>query len=249
MATPAQFLRAAIRLHDSFGYAGFVLTLMDGYTGAHWSELVGLQPHEYDEINKAIRVQEPLAEARGTLTKAKRTKTPAGRRWGQLPPFLAELYEALLDECTHPYVFVGEKGGNLRRGNFGRRFWRPAWDGDPDNPDPGKRLAPVLPGFTFHEGRHTRRTWPAEDGIPEVARAARLGHKMPGMAGVYEHVTPEMKRRVLQALRERWEASLPALRGWERERLLAVQPQMGERINRLTARRKAEASQGGKIIA
>lgn len=146
-------------------------------------------------------------------------------------------------------MFVGEKDGNLRRGNFGRRFWRPAWDGDPGNPDPDKRLAPVLPGFTFHEGRHTQRTWLAEDGIPEVARAARLGHKMPGMANVYEHVTPEMKRRVLQTLQERWEASLLALRGRERERLLALQPRMKDQINQLTARRKAEASEGDKIIA
>jgi integrase len=249
VATPAQFLRAAIRMHDSFGYAGFVLTLMDGYTGARWSELVGLQPHEYDEINKAIRVQEPLTETGGTLAKAKRTKTPAGKRWVQLPPFLAELYEALLDDCIPPYVFVGEKGRNLRRGNFRRRFWRPAWDGDPDNPDPSKRLAPVLPGFTFHEGRHTQRTWLAEDGIPEVARAARLGHTMPGMARVYEHVTPEMKRRVLETLQERWESSLLALRGRERKRLLVLHPQMEEQINRLTARRQAEASEGDKIIA
>ncbi|TDD96782.1 hypothetical protein [Actinomadura rubrisoli] len=43
--------------------------LLDGYTGARWSELVGRQPHEYDEINKAIRIAEPLAEARGRLVK------------------------------------------------------------------------------------------------------------------------------------------------------------------------------------
>jgi hypothetical protein len=89
IATPVQALRAALRIRGSFGYSGFVLTLMDVYTGARWSELVGLQPYEYDEINKAIRVQQPLAEARGQLVKASRPKTPAGRRWIQLPPFLA----------------------------------------------------------------------------------------------------------------------------------------------------------------
>jgi integrase len=249
VATPVQILRAAIRLHDSFGYPGFVLTLMDGYTGARWSELVGLQPHEYDEINKAIPVREPLVEAMGSMVKAKRTKTPAGKRWVQLPPFLTELYETLLDDCAHSFVFVGEQGANLRRSNFARRFWRPAWDGDPNNPDPGKRAGPVLPGFTFHEGRHTHRTWLAEDGIPEVARAARLGHKMRGMANVYEHVTPEMKRRVLDALQQRWEASLLALRPRERERLIALVPHLEETINELTARQRAEANQGDKIIA
>jgi hypothetical protein len=31
-----------------------------------------------------------------------------------------------------------------------------------------------------------------EDGIPEVARRARLGQKMKGIARVYDHVTPAM---------------------------------------------------------
>ena len=81
VATPVQYLRAALRLNDSFGFSGFVLALMDGYTGARWSELVGLQPHEYDEVNRAIRVIEPLAEAQGQLVKAKRPKSPASKRW------------------------------------------------------------------------------------------------------------------------------------------------------------------------
>jgi integrase len=248
VATPVQVLRAALRLHDSFGYRGFVLALLDAYTGARWSELVGQQPHEYDEINKAIRIAEPLAEARGRLVKAERPKTPAGKRWVQLPPFLADLYEDLLEQTEHPYVFVGDKGGQLRRGHFARRFWRPAWDGDPDHPDPGKRRPPVLRGFTFHEGRHTPRTWLAEDGIPDVARAARLGHKLPGMADVYEHVTPPMKEQVLQALQQRWETSLLALRASERDRLIAAVPQMDTAIGKLQARHQARAS-GEKIIA
>ncbi|MGH3373754.1 MAG: hypothetical protein ACRDP6_03350 [Actinoallomurus sp.] len=111
VATPVQFMRAALRLNDSFGYSGFVLALMDAYTGARWSELVGLQPHEYDEVNRAIRVVEPLAEAKGQLVKAKRPKSPASKRWVQLPPFLADLYEGVLEDCDRAFVFVGEKGG------------------------------------------------------------------------------------------------------------------------------------------
>jgi hypothetical protein len=33
------------------------------------------------------------------------------------------------------------------------------------------------------------------DRISDIGRAARLGQKLPGMADVYEHLTPEMKRR------------------------------------------------------
>ncbi|MCO6011665.1 hypothetical protein NE236_42640 [Actinoallomurus purpureus] len=54
---------------------------------------------------------------------------------------------------------------------------------------------------------------------------------------------------MLETLQERWEVSLLALRGREREQLLALHPQMEEQINRLMARRQAEASEGDKIIA
>ncbi|TDB85610.1 hypothetical protein E1264_20675 [Actinomadura sp. KC216] len=251
VATPVQVLRAALRIYDSFGYRGFVLALMNGYTGARWSELVGQQPHEYDEINKAIRIAEPLAEARGRLVKAERPKTPASRRWVRLPPFLADLYEPLLEQAEHSYVFVGDKGGLLRRSHFARRFWRPAWDGDPDHPDPDRRRAPVLRGFTFHEGRHTQRTWLAEDGVPDVARAARLGHKLPGMADVYEHVTPVMKEQVLRTLQKRWETSVLALRADECDRLVAAAPEMRKVLARLQTRNQAGAvtADESKIIA
>src|SRR4051794_23390055 len=102
------------------------------------------------------------------------------------------------------------------------RFWRPAWDGDPRNPDTGKQVEPVLVGFTFHEGRHTHRTWLSEDGISDIGRAARLGQKLPGMADVYEHLTPEMKRRTLKVLQARWEASVAELTSSERDQLLAI---------------------------
>ncbi|MBP2185518.1 hypothetical protein [Amycolatopsis magusensis] len=70
---------------------------------------------------------------------------------------------------------------------------------------------PVLPDFTFHEGRHTHASWLTEDGIPEVARRARLGQRMKGMARVYDHVTPEMRRQIIEALEARWMQSLTHL--------------------------------------
>jgi hypothetical protein len=49
IATPAQGLRAAMRLYQTLGLGGFVLCLMDLFAGARWGELVGQQAHEYDE--------------------------------------------------------------------------------------------------------------------------------------------------------------------------------------------------------
>ncbi|MFD0772921.1 hypothetical protein ACFQZ2_03185 [Streptomonospora algeriensis] len=115
----------------------------------------------------------------------------------------------------------------MRCGDFCARFWRPAFDGDPDSTQVWLR-SPVLPGFTFNEGRHTHRTWLAEDGVPEVARAARLGHRMRGMGEVYEHVTPAMKERVRTVLEDRWRHSLHTLKEAEREWLVETVPRLGE---------------------
>ena len=47
-----------------------------------------------------------------------------------------------------------------------------------------------------------------EDGIPEVLKAERMGHEMPGMHGVYGHVSPAMRADLKGALQERWQTSL-----------------------------------------
>lgn len=228
VATPSQVLRVAMRLHHGFGQAGLVLGLMNSYTGARWSELVVLQPHDYDEVNHAIPVRTPLREVDGALEAAKKPKTPAGKRWIQLPPFLDLLYTHLIEGCEHEYLFTGPRGGLLRRGNFRQRFWRPAWDGASAS-GPQWLQGPLLRGITFNEaGRHTQRTWLADENIPEVAKAARLGHTVPGMARIYEHVIPETKRRVLTVLEERWQRSVAALTYKERVRLFGMAPMLEE---------------------
>jgi len=91
VATPAQFLRAALRMEEVAGYPGFVLTLLDGYTGARWSELISQKPAVYDQIGKQFPIRRPIREAAGQFEEAPRPQSPAGRRWIQLPPFLALL--------------------------------------------------------------------------------------------------------------------------------------------------------------
>lgn len=73
-------LRAALRPHESFGQAGFllVLVLVNAYTGARWSELVAPRPHDYDEVNRAVPVRAPLCEVAGRLETAKSPKPPGG---------------------------------------------------------------------------------------------------------------------------------------------------------------------------
>jgi integrase len=102
---------------------------------------------------------------------------------------------------------------------------------------------PVLHGLTPHGLRHGHQTWMDEEGIPEVLKTERMGHEMPGMQGVYGHVSPAMRADLKAALQERWEASLlvraqlssrsivPAL-----DRLLATQREAAAKVRHLTPR-------------
>jgi hypothetical protein len=69
---------------------------------------------------------------------------------------------------------------------------------------------PIMPDLTPHGLRHSHRTWMAEDGIPEILAEQRLGHDVPGMRGLYTHVSDRMRDKLRAALQERWDDSLRA---------------------------------------
>ena len=58
-----------------------------------------------------------------------------------------------------------------------------------------------------HQLRHSAAT-SSEDGIPEILVEQRLGHDVPGMRGLYAHVSPRMREDLIAALQPRWENSL-----------------------------------------
>jgi hypothetical protein len=114
----------------------------------------------------------------------------------------------------------------------------------PDAPDHQPAL---LAGFRFHEGRHSHTTWLAEDGVPEIARRARVGHKMPGIARVYEHVTPEMMQQISEVLEARWLTAALALDEDELAKLLGWVPQLRSAIE--AARRSQQVGSGSAMIS
>jgi integrase len=69
---------------------------------------------------------------------------------------------------------------------------------------------PIRPGLTPHGQRHGYHTWLDEDGIPYVAQCQQLGHEVPGMRGIYSHVTDRMLDEIREALQRRWLAALRA---------------------------------------
>lgn len=205
VASPVQVLRASMRLYEcGLGLGGFTLGLLDAYTGCRWGELVRQQPHEYDHTQRGFAIREPLKELGGRLSKGGRpvghahlesshaglpratsrprskkgrTKTPAGTRSVDLPPSVPTFYEMLLDSHQHPYVLSTPEGKPWWRSNFRQRFWRPAWDGHlPDDPSNKDHVPPILPWFTFHEGRHTHSTWASSlQGLTSVEKATLVG--------------------------------------------------------------------------
>jgi integrase len=69
---------------------------------------------------------------------------------------------------------------------------------------------PIKPGLTPHGLRHSHKTWMTEDGIPEILAEQRLGHEVPGMRGLYAHVSDTMRQDLTAKLQARWETSLMA---------------------------------------
>ena len=67
---------------------------------------------------------------------------------------------------------------------------------------------PLRRGLSPHGLRHGHQTWLDDLGVPEVLKSERMGHEIPGMAGVYGHVMPEWRDRLRTQLQELWEASL-----------------------------------------
>ncbi len=197
-ATPAQINQITGRIPR---FDEHVLVITAAYTGMRWGELTGLARANTHLGDGLLRIHPDIGalhEIAGKLVLGP-PKTADSARDVHLPPFLVDLLGQVLDGHDHEHVFAGAHGGYLRRSNFNRRTWTPAAGGDPE-----RGVPPVIAGMHFHDLRHTHKTWLIEDDIPEIAQAKRLGHRLPGIRGVYSHVTPAMQHRITNALQTRW---------------------------------------------
>ncbi len=67
---------------------------------------------------------------------------------------------------------------------------------------------PVLADLTPHGLRHGHQTWMDEVNISYVLQSERMGHEVPGMRGIYSHVSPRMRATLVDDLQDMWETSL-----------------------------------------
>ena len=117
---------------------------------------------------------------------------------GKLPPSRPGPGRPALPERGVP--LIGEWPGARVRGPYAER--RAEWCWLP--------VAEGLDGLTPHGWRHSWKTWAEESRIPEVMSESVLRHEIPGVSGVYRHVTPGMRAELADAETAAHEAALDA---------------------------------------
>jgi len=167
------------------------LVLLATFADLRWGELAGLRRENVDLDACEVRVTETVAELDKGALLPETPKSRAGRRVVAIPPDLVPELRWHLERFAEPgergYVFVGPKGGRLRRSNF-RPIWHQA------------RTSVGLPDLHFHDLRHTGGTLSAATGASLKELMARLGHSSVRAAMIYQHATRDRDRVIALAL-------------------------------------------------
>lgn len=206
-ATPEEVLRGAQQAERLRDRASAVLIITTAWTGCRWGEIAALQRHNTHLDDRTIVIDPKVGALKETAHRQwlGPPKTPASARTITLPAFLAILLKHHLDTHESPFVFPNEANGFLWRHSWRSRTFNPAFDGNLDLPHPATRTYPIRPGLTFHELRHSHKTWLIAAGVPEVAQARRLGHRMDKrVVEVYSHVADEVEAQLQNALKQAW---------------------------------------------
>lgn len=199
-----------------------LMALVTLFTGMRWGEVSGMRRSfltlEAAGGERPARGHYVIDEKIGAVHEEQSGRRffgpPKGNkgRTVELPAFLVELLIEFLG--TFPLernlLFVNQLGVAHNNSSFTNNHWRAACDGREGRGVVRGHAAlepwePIHAGLWFHDLRHTHKTWLADDGIEPVARDERLGHVTPGMDGVYIHVTPSMRAKILAALQARWD--------------------------------------------
>jgi hypothetical protein len=218
----------ACNAYRLWGYAGWVYIWHSAFTGMRPGESYGLQrafappawpaadpdPDRREESLEryekmmAVRVEYQHQRLRGELALVEPKYD--SHRTLVVPPFLAEMYRALMASHTSPWVFPAITGGPLLTTRFTQEYWHRLRDGVPDRSGDG-RCRPWLPtvpemaGKRIYLLRHGHKEWLDEDGHSRVAQETRMGHELAGVEGLYANVTPVMELRIAESLQGRWE--------------------------------------------
>jgi integrase len=163
------------------------LLLLATFANLRFGELAGLHRHQVDLDAREVRVNASTSEMNDGRLIDGDPKSRAGTRTVSFPadivPELADHLERFAAPKPNGLVFIGPKGGRLRRSNF-RKFWYQA------------REAIGMPELHFHDLRHTGNTMAAAQGASLKELMERMGHSSPRAALIYLHATRERDQKI-----------------------------------------------------
>ncbi|MFF5295000.1 tyrosine-type recombinase/integrase [Paractinoplanes globisporus] len=194
-----QIFDLAERMPDRFR----ALILVTALGSLRWGEVVALQRCDVDLSAGTVRVRQAFVEHRGTGLILGPPKSKAGVRTVALPkaalPVLKQHMGAYVGKAADAFVFTGESGRTLWRGNFNKLV---KW--------PESVAAIGAAGLHFHDLRHTGNSLASRaPGASLRDIMARMGHDSPRAALIYQHTSREADHGIAAAIDqavERWRA-------------------------------------------
>ncbi|WP_327655740.1 hypothetical protein [Streptomyces sp. NBC_00483] len=253
--TPESVLQVAERLGPAKG----LHVITTAWTGVNWGEGLGLQRANCLRVRRqpwgngtwqcfVLRIVQEVAEYEqrdeagrktGTVQKIEPTKNEWRTRDLDLPPFLARLWFHHLQDWPFDWMLCTPTGKWWRRSNWLKQL-RPAADGREER---AKRQgaayreawAPIAPGMTMRSLRHTHDSWQDQIGVRAALSFEQAGHKRPGIKGVYQHPTPDMRQHRLDGMEELFWTAMGNL-GWPAlwGRVSLVKPPTGDDLPNLS---------------
>lgn len=168
-----------------------LLVLLACFNSMRWGELAGLARQHVDLVDNTISVERTLVELPTGELIFGPPKSAASVRSVTIPDvFVPDLVHHLEEFTGHrpdSLLFIGPKGGTLRRSNF-QKQWKEATE------------KAGVPGLHFHDLRHTGNTWAAESGATLRDLMDRMGHSTTRAALIYMHKTAGRDRKIANAL-------------------------------------------------
>lgn len=161
------------------------LVLLGGFAGLRLGEALGLAVRHVDPLHRAVTVERQLQEMSSGAQVLTDPKSEAGRRVVPLPATVVKELLRHVERFTagtaEELLFLGDKGGPLRRHVFNAEF-RAA------------RQSVGLAEVRFHDLRHSALTMLAATGATVAELQAHAGHASPAAALRYQHATQERGR-------------------------------------------------------
>jgi integrase len=184
--------------------------LIASWCGLRYGEIAELRRGDIDLDQQVIRIRRAVARVPGEKPIIGPPKSSAGVRDVSIPPhLLPEFKRHLNDHVTigaRSLLFPSSRGSDRHLGpaTIYRHFNR-------------ARDAAGRPDLRWHDLRHTGATLAAATGATLAELMARIGHRTPRAAMIYQHASSDRDRVIAEALSRMAEVvSLPAQRAEER---------------------------------